>query len=70
MPEGFSPCIIHISTLNNDKKHLKYARKFHNDYNDRNFTHPDDEDETNSMQNVVLEENKAFKYTLFSLCPL
>jgi len=21
------------------------------------------------MQNVVLEENKEFKYTLFSLCP-
>jgi len=49
---------------------LKYARTFHNYQNDRNFTHPDDEDETCSMQNVVLKENKEFKYTLFSLCPL
>ena len=41
-----------------------------NDQNDRNFTHPDHEDETYSMQNVVLEENKEFKYTLFSMCQL
>ena len=34
------------------------------------MTHPYDEDVTCSMQNVVLEENKEFKYTLFSLYPL
>jgi len=38
--------------------HLKYARKFHNDQNDRNFTHPDDEEETCSMQNVVLKDKQ------------
>jgi len=59
-----------MSTLNNVERHLKCAREFHNYQNDRNFTHPYDEDETCSMQNVVLEENKVFKYTLFSLCPL
>ena len=35
-------------------------QEFHNYQNDRNFTHPYDEDETCLMQNVVLEENKEF----------
>ena len=39
--------------------HLKYARKFHNYQNDRNFTYPDDEDEKCSMQIVVLEKTKS-----------
>jgi len=44
---------------------LNYARKFHNDQNVRNLTHHDDEDETCSMQNVVLEENKSLNAPCF-----